>query len=202
MCFSKISCFFFLTSCWSFSASWWRSAEPEFTNTAKTSITNLQASCLLQHNYTNLFPFQGILCADTCPKWHPLLASFQCSWVINSLSQASRCGKDLQKNQIFHKYALHYFYMIRRVSKEASGSQYEVNIVTTYSTHHTLWYQYRNWLCKTKKQTFPPRPAGLEKPRRSFTEALVVFCREPKHRHAEIWDNMEDKANPTTLQLD
>lgn len=38
MCFSRISCFFFLTSCWSFSASWWRTTEPEFTNTAKTSI--------------------------------------------------------------------------------------------------------------------------------------------------------------------
>lgn len=58
-------------------------------------------------------------------------------------------------------------------------------------------------MCKTRrKQTFPPTPAGLAKPRRSFTEALVVFCREQKNRHAEIWDNVEDKANPTTLQPD
>ncbi len=35
---------------------------------------------------------------------------------------------------------------------------------------------------KIWEQTFPPRPVGLEKPRRSFTEALTVFWREQKHR--------------------
>lgn len=35
---------------------------------------------------------------------------------------------------------------------------------------------------KIWEQTFPPRPVGLEKPKRSFTEAFTVFCGEQKHR--------------------
>jgi len=60
-----------------------------------------------------------------------------------------------------------------------------MNIVTTYSTQPCALHN-PGYAKLDEKQTFPPRPAGLAKPRRSFTEALVVFCREQKNRHAEI----------------